>query len=318
MNAFLIAAFFLLGLVFGSFLNVCIYRMPRELSVVKPRSACPACEAPIAAYDNIPVLSWILLRGKCRHCKAVISPRYAVVELLTGAFFVLSYLAASGHLAGAVTRAGTTIDLVIVAQAIKFCVMSFLLIGLVFTDAETKLLPDLLTKPGIALGLLFSLLVPLEGPTRFFLHVVENWRLLSLLNSVAGATLGAPFILGIALHYEAVRGVEGMGRGDVKLMALIGAFLGVKLTLLVLLLGSLIGSFFGVFLILWVWLKRMARRRRKNSSEPADVSRTRAWRSATLIYRNFEIPFGVFLGVAALFAAFWGNSLMRWYWQFYW
>ncbi len=318
MNAFLIAAFFLLGLVFGSFLNVCIYRMPRELSVVKPRSACPACEAPIAAYDNIPVLSWILLRGKCRHCKAVISPRYAVVELLTGAFFVLSYLAASGHLAGAVTRAGTTIDLVIVAQAIKFCVMSFLLIGLVFTDAETKLLPDLLTKPGIALGLLFSLLVPLEGPARFFLHVVENWRLLSLLNSLAGATLGAAFILGIALLYEAVRGVEGMGRGDVKLMALIGAFLGVKLTLLVLLLGSLIGSFFGVFLILWVWLKRMARRRRKNSSEPAGVSRTRAWRSAILIYRNFEIPFGVFLGVAALFAAFWGNSLMRWYWQFYW
>jgi hypothetical protein len=100
-------------------------------------------------------------------------------------------------------------------------------------------------------------------------------------------------------------------------MALIGGFLGVKLTLLALLLGSLIGSLFGVFLILWVWLKRLARRRRKNASEPVGVSRSRAWRSAILIYRNFEIPFGVFLGVAALFAAFWGAALMRWYWQFY-
>ena len=131
--------------------------------------------------------------------------------------------------------------------AVKMCVLSFLLIGLIFTDVETKLLPNLLMKPGIALGVAFSLLVPLDLPARHFLPDFENWRVLSLINSIAGLVLGAAFIWGIALLYEAVRGVEGMGRGDVKLMALIGAFLGVKLTLLVLLLGSVIGSFFGVF-----------------------------------------------------------------------
>jgi leader peptidase (prepilin peptidase)/N-methyltransferase len=125
--------------------------------------------------------------------------------------------------------------------------------------------------------------------------------------------LGSAFIWGVALLYEAVRGVEGMGRGDVKLMALIGAFLGVKLTLLVLLLGSLIGSLFGVLLILWVWLKRVLRRRRTHRNEAARVSRSRAWSSAILIYRNFEIPFGVFLGTAALFSAFWGTALVQWY-----
>ena len=164
--------------------------------------------------------------------------------------------------------------------AAKLCVLSFLLIGLIFTDAETKLLPDLLTKPGMVVGFVFSLLVPLEGPAHYFLPSVDNWRILSLINSIAGAVLGSAFIWGVALLYEAVRGVEGMGRGDVKLMALIGAFLGVKLTLLVLLLGSLIGSLFGVLLILWVWLKRLLRRRRTHRTEAAGMSRSRAWSSA--------------------------------------
>jgi leader peptidase (prepilin peptidase) / N-methyltransferase len=306
-------AFFLFGLVFGSFLNVCIYRMPREISVVSPRSACPSCEAPIAGYDNIPVLSWILLGGKCRKCKAPISPRYAGVELLTGALFVVSYWIAPA-MAYAIQhqwQLDTVPNEYVIAA--KLCVLSFLLIGLIFTDAETKLLPDLLTKPGIALGLIFSVFVPLEGPAHHFVPAIDNWRILSLLNSIAGSVLGAAFIWGVALLYEAVRGVEGMGRGDVKLMGLIGAFMGVKLTLLVLLLGSVIGSFFGVFLILWVWLKRLARRRRSHSSEAAGVSRSRAWSSAILIYRNFEIPFGVFLGAAALISAFWGTFLVQWY-----
>jgi len=294
------AAFFLFGLVFGSFLNVCIYRLPRELSVVSPRSFCPGCSAPIAAYDNIPVLSWIILRGKCRNCGTRISPRYALVELLTGVLFLLSYFAAGS-----------------MVEAVKLCVLSFLLIGLIFTDAETKLLPDLLTKPGIALGLVFSLLVRVEGPAQFFFRTIDNWRIWSLVNALAGAVLGSAFILGVALIYEALRGVEGMGRGDVKLMALIGAFLGVKQTLLVLLLGSLIGSCFGLLLILRVWVKRLARRRRKIPSEPAGQARRRAWQSATLIYRNFEIPFGVFLGTAALVAAFWGPALVSWYLNFF-
>lgn len=296
MNLFFIVVFFLFGLVFGSFLNVCIYRMPRQLSVVRPRSACPACGAAIAAYDNVPVLSWLLLGGKCRHCRAAISPRYAAVELLTGVFFAASYLVA-----------GPTME------AIKLCVLCFLLIGLIFTDAETKLLPDLLTKPGMALGVLFSLLVPVEGPAQFLLRHVENRRFLSLVNSVAGMLVGSAFILGIALVYEALRGVEGMGRGDVKLMGLIGAFLGIKLTVLVLVLGSLVGSAFGVILILFVWRKRLARRRSKKPSEPPKDARRRAWQSAILIYRNFEIPFGVFLGGAALLAAFAGDFLVNWY-----
>lgn len=264
--------------------------------MVSPRSACPKCETPIAGYDNIPVLSWILLGGKCRKCKAPISSRYAGVELLTGFFFAVSYFTEGFSLG-----------------ALKLCVLSFLLIGLIFTDAETKLLPDLLTKPGIALGLIFSALVPLEGPAHHFLPALDNWRILSTINSLAGVVLGAAFIWGVALLYEAVRGVEGMGRGDVKLMALIGAFLGVELTLVVLLLGSVIGSFFGIFLILWVWIKRLARRRRTHATEAMGVSRSRAWNSAILIYRNFEIPFGVFLGAAALITAFWGMVLVRWY-----
>jgi leader peptidase (prepilin peptidase)/N-methyltransferase len=293
-----IAVFLGLGLIFGSFLNVCIYRMPRELSVVAPRSQCPSCGMPIAFYDNIPVLSWIILGGKCRNCGGAISPRYVFVELLTGVFFLLSYLSAGASPA-----------------ALKLCVLSFFLLGLIFTDAETKLLPDLLTKPGIVLGLVFSLFVAVEGPAGYFLHGVPA-RWISGLNSLAGMLLGAAFILGIALLYEAVRGVEGMGRGDVKLMALVGAFLGIRLTLVVLLLGSLIGSVFGLLLIFWVWLKRLSRRRRRVPGEPAAAARGRAWRSAILIYRNFEIPFGVFLGAAALFAAFWGDSLWRWYARF--
>jgi leader peptidase (prepilin peptidase)/N-methyltransferase len=284
--------------------------MPRELSVVTPRSACPACNQPIAAYDNIPVLSWLLLGGRCRHCRAAISPRYAAVELLTGIFFSLSYyVAAHGS-----PEPGEAINDCALCLAVKYSVFCFLLLGLVFTDAETKLLPDLLTKPGIVLGLLFSLFVSLakEMPGSLPFLSSLNWRILSLVNSIAGALFGSAFLLGIALLYQAVRGVEGMGRGDVKLMGLIGAFLGMRLTLLVLVLGTLVGSIFGVLVIVIVWRKRLARRRSRRS-EPAGVARARAWQSAKLIYRNFEIPFGVFLGSAALVAVFWGNRLMNWY-----
>ena len=265
--------------------------------MVSPRSFCTSCDTPIAFYDNIPVLSWIVLRGRCRNCKARISPRYAIVELLTGAFFVVSYLSAESP-----------------AGALKLSALSFLLIGLIFTDAETKLLPDLLTKPGIALGLAFSLFVPLRD---FSVPAITNWRLLSLVNSLAGALLGSGFIFGVALLYEAVRGVEGMGRGDVKLMALIGAFLGARQIVVVLVLAAVSGSLFGLFLILFVWQKRLARRRKRRPSEPVSQARRRAWQSAVLIYRNFEIPFGVFLGLAALVAAFWGNALLNWYAHFF-
>jgi leader peptidase (prepilin peptidase) / N-methyltransferase len=302
--------FFLFGLLFGSFLNVCIYRMPRELSVVRPRSACPHCHAPIAGYDNIPVISWLVLGGKCRQCKARISPRYAAVELLTGVFFALSYHAAT--LEPHPTPADTLI------AGVRYCVFSFLLIGLVFTDAETKLLPDLLTKPGIVLGVLLSLVSPVEGPAAALLSRWGDfdWRVYSVINSLTGAIFGAAFILGTAMLYQAIRGIEGMGMGDVKLMAMIGAFLGIRLTLLVLLLASIVGSLFGITLMLWVWHKRLARRRER-TREPGHLARARAWYSARLVIRNFQIPFGVFLGSAAMLAAFWGVPLIRWYMGFY-
>jgi leader peptidase (prepilin peptidase)/N-methyltransferase len=270
--------------------------------VVSPRSACPACGAPIAFYDNIPVLSWIILRGRCSNCRARISPRYAIVELFTGLLFVLSFYGATSG-----------------PDSLRLCALCFLLVGLIFTDAETHLLPDLLTKPGTIAGLLFSLWVPLrDGPATMLARSVDLPAIaISFLNSLAGAIMGSAFILCIAVAYEALRGQEGMGRGDVKLMALIGAFLGVKLTLLVLLLGSLVGSLFGMGLIAIVWFKRLARRRQRQRKESASEARLRAWYSARLVYRHFEIPFGVFLGIAALVAAFAGQRILDWYFGLY-
>jgi len=138
-------AIFALGLAFGSFLNVCIYRLPRDLSVIHPGSACPRCERPIHFYDNVPILSWLILRGRCRQCKASISLRYLVVELLTGVLFLACYFYFGFTLA-----------------TLKYCTFGFLLLGLIFTDAETQLLPDKLTLPGLVLGLLFSLVVPVN------------------------------------------------------------------------------------------------------------------------------------------------------------
>lgn len=298
--------------------------MPREISVVSPRSACPNCEAQIAAYDNIPVLSWLILRGRCRKCKAPISPRYAAVELLTGVLFVLCFLAASGHLPAVMYYVADNCPAIAapvpvelsqlgtwLLAALRLCVLSFLLLGLIFTDAETQLLPDLLTKPGIVLGLLFSLFVPILD---FCKPALDSWRIQSLLNSVAGAFLGWAVLFSIGLLYEAIRGVEGMGGGDPKLMALIGAFLGIRLTVVVIFLAAFFGSIFGGLLILWVWIKRVRRRRRPGES--FSFGRRRAWQSARLIPRHFPIPFGVFLGAAALFGSFWGLWLICKYAEF--
>src|SRR5207253_8005385 len=157
MDPIVAAAIFVFGLAFGSCLNVCVYRLPRDLSVVRPRSACPDCNQWIAFYDNVPVLSWLLLRGRCRHCKARISARYLIVELLTGALFLACYW-----------HFGLTLAM------LKYCVFGFLLLGLIFTDAETKLLPNKLTLPGLVLGLLFSLFVPVNDLASQFLPGAVN------------------------------------------------------------------------------------------------------------------------------------------------
>lgn len=295
---------FIFGLLFGSFLNVCIYRLPRGLSVVWPGSACPKCNTPIKFYDNVPVLSWLFLRGRCRHCAAAISWRYVLVELLTAAVFLACY-----------------IQFGLSPAALKCAVFAFLLLGLIFSDAETKLLPDKLTLPGIAIGLILSLFVPVNDllmsilPNAISLPVNAHaeWRFFSVLDALLGAAVGASFIYGVGAIYIRWRGVEGMGFGDVKLMAMIGAFLGVRLTVLTLFAATLAGSCFGVGTVLAVWVKRTRRRMLKNH-ESASRARQRAWQSAQLVYRHYQMPFGVFLGSMALLSFFFGNGFLHWYW----
>jgi len=302
----LASAIFVLGLAFGSFLNVCIYRLPLGISVVTPRSACPKCKQLIALYDNMPVLSWLILRGRCRHCKTSISPRYLIIELLTGLLFV-----------GCYWYFGLTLS------TLKYCAFGFLLFGLIFTDAETKLLPDKLTLTGLALGILFSLFVPVSDLISQLLPGIINLpfsgdisaRLLSLSDSLLGAAVGASFIYGAGAIYLRWRGTEGMGFGDVKLMAMIGAFLGIKLTVFTIFTASLAGSVFGLTTVLVVWLKRTHRFAKRLAS--AHAARLRAWQSAQVVYRNYQMPFGVFLGSMALVALFFGDRFLRWYGRFW-
>ena len=187
--------FFILGLIFGSFLNVWIYRIPLGRSIVSPGSACPKCGAPIRPYDNIPLLGWLMLRGKCRSCKVSISPRYIAVELLMGLLFVTCYLQAGGLL-----------------ETIKLCIFSFLVLGLIFIDAEHHLLPNRITFPGLGIGLLFSFFVPVHG-----LEITSFWsfrhhpphQLIWFTNSLLGAALGALVIYAAGEVYFRFRGVEG-------------------------------------------------------------------------------------------------------------
>ena len=306
-DPFYASSIFFLGLSFGSFLNVCIYRLPRGLSVVMPRSSCPRCKHLIAFYDNMPVISWLVLRGRCRQCKTRISPRYLFIELLTGALFLGCYV-----------YFGLTL------AALKFCVFGFLILGLIFTDAETKLLPDKLTLPGLALGIFFSLLVPVNDVASQFLPGMVNLpfsadvstRLLSLLDSLLGAALGASFIYGAGAAYLRWRGTEGMGFGDVKLMGMVGAFLGIKLTILTIFAASLAGSLFGLTTVVMVWIKRTHRFTRRLPNLQA--ARRRGWQSAQMVYRYYQMPFGVFLGSMALLALFVGNQFLHWYGRLWW
>jgi leader peptidase (prepilin peptidase)/N-methyltransferase len=298
----LASSIFLFGLAFGSFLNVCIHRLPRGLSVVTPRSACPECRQPIAYYDNLPIVSWLMLGGRCRHCKGKISPRYLMIELLTGLLFLTCYW-----------RFGLTLS------TLKYCTLGFLLLGLIFTDAETKLLPDKMTLSGLALGVIFSLLVPVNDLASQFLSGMGSLpfsgdisaRLLSLLDSLLGAAGGASFIYGAGAVYLRWRGTEGMGFGDVKLMAMVGAFLGIKLTVFTIFTASLAGSLFGLTTVFVVWVKRTHRFMKRLAN--AQAARRRGWQSAQVVYRHYQMPFGVFLGSMALIAFFFGDRFLHWY-----
>jgi leader peptidase (prepilin peptidase)/N-methyltransferase len=297
------AEFFAFGLIFGSFLNVCIYRLPRGLSVISPRSACPQCHQPIAGYDNIPVLSWLILGGRCRHCHVRINPRYAVVELVCGLLFLFSFL-----------RAGSAVD------AVKGCVLCFLFLGLTFTDAETHLLPDAMTLPGLGIALIFSVFSIIPGPVflLFPLHFHQSHTLLqmefqlgwrSLVNALIGAGLGAGMLYAVSYIYLKLRKVEGLGLGDVKLMAMAGAFLGPVLTLFVLCTSSVLGGAYGLFILLAVFQKRVVRYRLPLGARAPG----RAWRAAQVAMRALEIPFGVFLSIMSIVTWFYGTQIVRSY-----
>lgn len=276
-------ALFVLGLVLGSFLNVCISRIPRDESIITPRSHCPACGAHIQWHDNIPFLGWMFLSGRCRNCRERISLRYPAVELLTAILFVGCYV-----------WFGST------WLTVKFCVFSLLLVGLLFMDAETGLLPREFTYSGIAFGLAFSWIAPTDiSLTQFTAHAYGA-RLstiqVSLLDSVAGSFAGAGFFFVVSGLYFLARKRQGMGGGDFALLAMSGAFLGLKLILLVIFVAPLIATIYAVTL--------MARHAGSSRDVGASIGE---------MLESREIPFGVFISLCSLAAAFFGESVWRWY-----
>ncbi len=243
-----------LGLVIGSFLNVCIYRLPRRESLNWPGSHCTSCNRALAWWENVPVASWVALRGRCRGCADPISAMYPIVEITTGAVFVAAYL-----LFG--------LTPLLAARLLFACAM----IVLFAIDLRHRILPNAITLPGVVVGLLLSLALP------------PGW-LASLIGVLAGG--GVLFALGEA--YYRLRGIEGLGMGDVKMLAMIGAFLGWRLMLVTLILASFAGSFVGVAMM--------------------------ASGKGTM---QAALPFGTFLAVGALVAAVAGEPLLSWYLSFY-
>jgi leader peptidase (prepilin peptidase)/N-methyltransferase len=269
------------GAIIGSFLNVVIHRLPREESIVLPSSRCPDCGAVIAFYDNVPVLSYLLLGGRCRACKTHISARYPAVEALTAALWVI-----------VVWHDGLTwalpFDLVFVSA----------ITALIFIDAEHMILPNAITYPGIAFALIARVALPyLMGRPHFDdLDMLLNGMLAgmplwaaSLVGALIGALVGGGSLWLMGWTWEKLRGIEAMGLGDVKMMFMVGAYLGWRLTILNIFLGVLSGSLIGIFLML-----RQGKR---------DM--------------QMLLPFGVFLGIGAIAALLAGSQMIEWYTGFY-
>lgn len=277
---------FLAGLLIGSFLNVCIYRLPRDLTVWSPaRSFCPGCEKTIAWYDNIPLVSFALLKGRSRCCDDEIPWRYPIVELVTGLTFALS-----------VWMFGVTV------LALKYVVFSATVIDLVATDFEVRILPDEFTKGGILLGLIFAWFVPLDPELSGVFLLLLNEPLgslnslnyLSVLDSALAAGLVSGLVWFVAWAYMKVRHREGMGMGDFKMMAMIGAFWGLRLSLFSFFLSAIAGSVLGPVYALIAKRKLIARLRRMGWKNPA----------CSVVFR-YQLPFGSFLGLMAWITAFW-------------
>lgn len=264
----------LLGLVIGSFLNVCIFRIPVGKSVARPRSHCPHCSKLVAWYDNVPVLSYLWLGGKCRSCRTAISMRYPAIEALTGAVALVCYW-----------RFGFGPE-----WAIVF-VFSAAMITLSFIDLDHRILPDVITLNGIWLGVLAAWYLGWYSPQLARLAVYAGYpspspSLLSVVSSLVGIVVGGGLLWLVGEAYFRFRGVEGMGFGDVKMMAAVGALLGGPLALLTIMIGSIAGSVVGILFI-------------KLSGKDS----------------QYELPFGTFLGFAAIVSALFGSSLIDWYLQ---
>jgi leader peptidase (prepilin peptidase)/N-methyltransferase len=262
----------LIGLVIGSFLNVVILRLPQGVSITLPRSRCPQCQNPISWYDNVPVLSYFILRGRCRHCRKPYSARYPLIEAMTGVVSVLLEL-----------KFGLTIEWGI------FLAFSAALIVLAFIDLDHRILPDVITLNGIWIGVLISMYLAqpsalIERILRAVGYETANLHVIALTASLFGAIVGGGLLWGVAEAYLRIRGIEGMGFGDVKMMAMVGAFLGAPLALVTIMLGSLLGSVIGLTFIKF-------------------AGKT----------RQYELPFGTFLSLAGIVAVLYGDDLVRWY-----
>lgn len=264
------------GACIGSFLNVVIHRVPNELSIVFPNSACPKCKAPIALYDNIPVISWVILGGKCRKCGGRIHWRYPAVELLTAGVFVLTYwqLGFSAFL---------PVGLVFVSAVI----------ALIFIDAEHMILPNVITYPLFVFALLVRLIFPVifvENPfTDTFFAPLSNisgpgW-MVSLIGALLGALVGGGSLWLVGEAWKRFRGVDAMGLGDVKMMLGVGALLGWRLAIVTIFLGAFSGAIVGGIVVL----------RQKDRD------------------LQTQIPFGIFLGIGAIVALLFGDQMIDWY-----
>ena len=244
---------FIFGICVGSFLNVCIYRLPLSKSIVFPSSACPDCQVPIRFYDNIPLISYLLLKGKCRNCHTGISVRYPLVELMGGLFAVCVYLKFN-----------------LTLEALTAYIFIAALLVITFIDIDHRIIPDVISLPGIPMGFAASLFV----------------SSIHYLDSIIGILVGGGSLLIVAWVYNLLTKKEGMGGGDIKLLAMIGAFIGWKGVLLTIFLSSAIGTVSGLLLML---------RSRKTM--------------------KMAIPFGPFLSIGAIIYIFFGKELIFWYFQ---
>lgn len=250
MNLLIYAFLFILGSVIGSFLNVCIYRIPRNISIVFPSSFCPKCEKKIPPYYNIPIFGYLILGGKCKFCNEKISLRYPFVEILAGFFLLVSFIKWS------------------FPENIIYFIFLSALIVITFIDIDFQIIPDRISLTGILLGYLISVFIFKRG----------------YLNPLLGILVGGGIFYTVGTVYEMVTKREGLGGGDVKLMAMFGAFLGPKSVPFIILISSLTGTILGLYLIFF---------KKKDT--------------------KFAIPFGPFLCLGAIIYIFWGDSIIGWY-----